>query len=235
MAKRKKAPVWRAAFLRALRRTGNVTLSAERAGVDKSTVYLARKADAGFAGKWASAVEAAQEAPPPSAFAKGYGGRSPSPAKAGEELVLRKSKRHGVQLVKVSPGRWTTATEAVFLAALARSGNVRWSAKACGLSVNALRERKKNYADFATRWRAAEAEAGERVPALLNAAAIAALDPEIDEADLPPVSIDQALHICRMKGFGGRPERAEPEEPIEVVRARVLAQLDAIEAAEGRD
>jgi hypothetical protein len=226
MARKKSVPCWRGAFLRALRRTGNVTLSAERAGVDKSTVYLARKADAGFAGKWVGALERARARGPlhPAASRRG------PPPRPGEELVVRKSKNAGVQLVKASVGRWSSAKEATFLAGLARSGCIRSAARGCGLSTNALYYRKKHYADFATRWRAAEAEAAERVPALLNAAAIAALDPEIDEADLPPVSIDQALHICRMKGFGG-PMRAEPEEPIEVVRARVLARLDAIEAA----
>lgn len=198
MARKKGLPCWRPAFLRVLRRTGNVTLAAERAGVDKSTVYLARKGDAGFAGKWAAAVETAgaDEGKRAPRLCSGRADRE------APELVVRVSKRHGAQLVKVSAGRWSTKREKVFLAALAHSGCVRSAARACGLSTNALRYRKRTYPDFATRWRAAEAEAGERVPALLAAAAIAALDPEIDDSDLPPVSISEALHICRMKGFG---------------------------------
>lgn len=228
---RKKGSSWRPAFLRALARSGNVTRSCRAAGVDKTTAYQARRRDARFAGRWAAALATAEAS-------EGSGKKTltlPSSASGrGEELVVRKSKRHGVQLVKASAGRWSAAAERHFLAALTHSGCVRAAAQACGFSTNALYYRKKHYPDFAARWRAAEAEAGERVPALLTAAAIAALDPEIEDADLPPVSIGEALHICRMKGFGGA-GRAEPEEPIEVVRARVLAKLDAIEAAEGRE
>jgi len=230
MARKKGVPCWRAAFLRALRRTGNVRLAAERAGVDKSTVYLARGRDAGFAGKWAAALakaeaEGVKDLPSPRSLRE-----SPSPPEGRGELVVRVSKKHGAQLVKVSAGRWTTAAERRFLAALAQTGCVKAAARACGFSTCALYYRKKRYPDLATRWRAAEAEAGERVPALLTAAAIAMLDPEIDDEDLPPVSIGEILHICKMKGFGAA-SRGEPEEPIEAVRARVLAKIEAIEAA----
>ena len=234
MARKKSAPPWRPAFLRALRRTGNVRAAARGAGVDHSTVYPARKADAGFAGKWAAALEKAKAGVKARGPLHHAASRRGPPPRPGEELVLRVSKKHGAQLIKASAGRWSSAKEASFLAGLAHSGCVRAAARACGLSTNALYYRKKHYPDFATRWRTAEAEAAERVPALLTAAAIAALDPEIDESELPPVSIGEALHICKMKGFGvGR--GIEPLEPIEAVRARVLARLDAIEAAEGRN
>lgn len=151
-------------------------------------------------------------------------------------MVVRVSKRAGAQLVKAGPGRWSGRAEGVFLRALAHSGCVTAAAGACGFSTTALYNRKRNYADFAERWGAAEAVARERLPGLLTAAAIAGLDPEIEDASLPPVDVDQAIRICARWGGGGSaaaPAFVPP--PIEEVRARILARLDAIEAHEARE
>ena len=152
---------------------------------------------------------------------------------------------HGDKWVRVAAERWSAKVETAFLAELRRTGNVRAAARAIGMSTTALYNRRKNYPDFAARWAAAEAEASERVPALLDAATIASLDPEIEPEGLPPVSVDQAIAICRMKGWGARPAlgaaqggsalRYGPPEPsIEQVRANILARLEAIEAHERR-
>ena len=147
--------------------------------------------------------------------------------------MLRRTK-HGDKLVRAAPGRWNAKAEAVFLAELRRTGCVRQAARACGLSTSALYKRRENYPDFAARWAAAEAVATERIPALLSAATIASLDPEVADAELPPVDIDQAIAIARLKcgpGAAGRRGRfARPERPIEAVRASILHKLDAIEA-----
>lgn len=45
---------WEEAFLYLLERTGNVQLSAERAGVTRQAVYKRRRVDPGFAERWRS-------------------------------------------------------------------------------------------------------------------------------------------------------------------------------------
>lgn len=233
MTSKRKKPLWRRAFLRALRGTGNVRVAAEAAGVDHSTVYLARKGDVRFAGKWAVAVAegkalvaaGAEEAPPPRCT------RSPSPGNPGEELVLRVSKNAGAQLVRAGPGHWSVRKEALFLAALKKTGCVRAAVAATGLSTTAIYNRRRNYRGFAADWDVALAAARARMPELLTAATLAALDPEIQDSELPPVNVDQAIRICARWGGGGSaaaPAFVQP--PIEEVRASILAKLEAIEA-----
>ena len=52
---------WRKRFLKALGRTGNASLAARRAGVDKGTAYTWRRRDAGFAKAWERAKGRADE------------------------------------------------------------------------------------------------------------------------------------------------------------------------------
>lgn len=134
MAGGRKAPRWRGRFLRALRRTGNVAAAARAAGVHKSSAYLRRKADAGFAAKWDAALAAGKAA----AGTKGEtaGGkkplhrlrRSPSPGNPGEEMIVRNSK-NGAQMVRAGAGRWCRRIEQAFLADYAQSGSIRRAAR----------------------------------------------------------------------------------------------------------
>jgi hypothetical protein len=230
MTKPRKAPLWRGRFLRALARTGNVTASAEAAGVDKSSVYARRKSDRAFARRWAKALETAGQVP--------LHERRPAPAKAGTELIARRTK-HGTKLVRVSEGRWCTKVEAKITAELARTGSYRAAAKAGEISTVALSNRRKNDPALAARLAAAEARALERLPGLLAAAAIASFDPEVEDEGLGKVDIAQAIAIVRLKGgaaaggTGGRRARAgslyvKPEPRIEEVRDEVLARIAAI-------
>jgi len=57
-----KASVWKPAFLAALRETGNVTQSAEIAGITREGVYKARRRSNKFAEDWDSALEYATDA-----------------------------------------------------------------------------------------------------------------------------------------------------------------------------
>jgi hypothetical protein len=152
--------------------------------------------------------------------------------------VRRVSKRHGVQLVKASAGRWSARREALFLAGLRRTGCVRSAAAACGLSTNALYKRREKDDDFRMRWREAEQGADERIPGLLTAAAIAALDPEIDDSELPPCSVREAIHICRMKGLGtpaAREQERRRTGPRVATNAEVRAALEkSLRAFSGR-
>ncbi len=171
MTKKKKRSPWRAAFLRALARLGNVRAAAEAAGVDASTAYSHRKGDERFAARWDAAREKAKEAPPPPCR------RSPSPRKRGEELVARYSKRHGVQMVRAGAGRWSPKAEAVYLAHLRTTGCLRRAAAGAGFSSNAVDYRRKRYPAFAAECEAALEESLVQLRSLVAAAGIAAFDP----------------------------------------------------------
>jgi hypothetical protein len=234
MAGRKKPQEWRGVFLRTLRRTGNVRASAAAAGIDPGTAYDHQHKDPRFAAKWAKALAAAR--------AKGQGPlhrRSGGPPpRSGEELVVRRFADGAVQMVRAAAGRWSSKVEAAFLAELERTGCVRWSAKGAGLSTTALYNRRKRDPQLRAKWAAAEARAEERIPALLSAAAIASLDCEIEGEGLPPVSIDQALAIVRLKGLGGAGRartgsalRYGPKPmTIEEVRDDIIRRLTALRA-----
>jgi hypothetical protein len=226
MAKRKTGAQWRR-FLQTLARTGNARAAAAEAGMDVATAYDRRIKDAGFAVKWEAARAKAKGRPSPRPSPRSGRGRS-------AELVLRRTK-HGDKLVRAGAGRWNAGAEAIFLGELRRTGCVRWSAAACRFSTTALYKRRSIYADFAARWAAAEAEAKERIPALLSAAAIASFDPEVADDDLPRVNVDQAIQIARLKCSSGAARgKAIEEPPIEEVRASIMRKLDAIEAHEQR-
>src|SRR5687767_14843671 len=134
MARRE--PHWVKLFLRELERTGNVRISAERAGIDHSSAYQRRRRHAGFAERWEQAVARFKETPPPS-FAKATDG-PPPPDKLGEELVVHPDGK----LIRAGPGRWNRAAERVFLATLAETANVRQSAKAAGFSTVTIGARR---------------------------------------------------------------------------------------------
>ncbi len=233
MAKRKTARDWDA-FLRGLRRSGNARLAAHEAGMDVGTAYDRRIKDPRFAARMA---KAADEGKARAAMAKARR------KTLNQALVARKTK-HGTQLVRAAPGRWSDAAEQTFLAELLRTGCARAGSRACGISTSALYKRRAKYPDFAAAWAATEALAKERIPALLSAAAIAALDPEIEDEGLPKVDVDQAIAIARLKCGGaaeakrrGRWIRKEPS--IEEVRDEVLRRVAAIrrhrEREEGDD
>ncbi|HEX8213995.1 MAG TPA: hypothetical protein VF582_00820 [Allosphingosinicella sp.] len=235
MANRPKAAAWRARFLRFLRATGNVRESAEAAGIDPGTAYNHRTKDVGFALRWEEARAAAKAA-----------GKARPPGRrrgaSGGELVARRSKRHGTQMVRAAPGRWCARVEKTFFAALGRTGCVTGAAAAAGISTTALYERREAYPEFDERWRTVEAEASERLPGLLTAATIASLDPEAEPdaagGRLPEINVDQAIAIVRLKGGGGggaaqrdggrgRRPRVATNAEVDAALARELAILGA--------
>jgi hypothetical protein len=220
--KKKKAPAWRAGFLRALGRLGNVRAAASEAGVDCSTAYNHRKRDAGFAEEWAKALAAA--------------GSETAVAVPAYDQVLRYSKKHGAQLVKAAPGRWSQRAEQVFLSHLRATGCIRRAAEAAGFSTTAVDYRRGRYPAFAARWDAAVEEAKVRLHSLVVAAGIAAFDPGGAVGDVPKVSAAEAIAILRLKGAPGAapPARDVPPEPsIEAVRDEIRERLAAIRRHRG--
>lgn len=233
MAQARKKGAWRGPFLRELRRTGNARAAARKAGIDDTTAYAARRRDARFAGQWAAAAAAGRAA----------AGKRPAPKRApreGVELVLRRGRK-GDQLVKAGAGRWSARIERIVLTTLIQTGCLQRAADACGLSAEALYNRRRRYPEFAALWDAALREAEPRVPQMLTAAAIAGLDPGAAGLDVPKADIDQAIAICRMRGWGmaDRPGRAKPpirvEPSIEEVREEVERRLAALRRSREAD
>ena len=243
MAGRKKAPMWRQAFLRALKRTGNVRASAFEAGVDPGTTYDHRAKDAGFRAKWAGALKAYRARPSSSRRSASGPSLSPDRRAGKEELVLRRSTA-GDRLVRAAPGRWSARVEESFLDGLGATGSVRLAAQAAGISTTALYERRKHYPEFAARWDEVGARAGTELPVLLNVAAVQSMTPQPEgakrrgRARLPKLDADQSIRILAInenaKGRGSgrrggisaqeqRPKRSEAEEKEEV--GQELAKL----------
>ena len=236
MTRKKKAPAWRAGFLRALARGRNVRAAAREAGVDHGTAYYHRKRDEGFAERWAKALAARRVGNPLHQPSAGTPPRTGEDLGNGPELVLRHSKRHGPQLVRAAQGRWSGKAEGVFLEHLRATGCIRRAAEAAGFSTTALDYRRNKYADFAGRCDAAVEEAKVRLHSMVVAAGIAAFDPEAGDAELPKVSVAEAIAILRLKGApgAGLPAKPVPEEPsIEAVRDEILERLAAIRRHRG--
>ena len=235
IALQKSAPAWLQPFLDALARTGNVRVASAAAGVDYSTAYQRRQRDAGFRAAWARVVtarEAGEAAPPPG------DARSPFPANAGEELVVRVSSGGGVgKLVRAGAGRWSKTREARFIASLAESANVRRAAAAAGISTQAIYARRLREPRFCAQWEAAIEAGKARLMAYLIEAADRTFDPEALTVggDLPRVSVAEAIGILRLKGGatsaanGGNGDDDDEENlkavAVDEARERILTRL----------
>ena len=236
---RRRGPRWRAAFLRALRRTGNVTAAAGAAGVDKSTAYLRRKGDAAFAAHWEAARAAGSERLRTGGYEGPGRGRRRKPRPGGEEILRR--GRDGNRLVKASAERWNRAVNDAFFACLGRTACIARACAEAGISREAVDRRRKAYPEFDADVRAATQAALEKLHRLVVRAGIATLDPEKEGLEAPTVKVSEAIAILRLKGTGGpgaaaalgaRPacwdDGALP--PIEAVEAEVLRRIEAVRA-----
>jgi len=241
MAGKRKTPLWRQTFLRALARTGNVRASAFEAGVDKVTAYNHRRKDVAFAGKWDTMLAKAKSRPSPQPSPRNGRG-----SKAGE-LVLRRTK-HGDKLVRAAAGRWSRRVEESLFEGLELTGCVRGAAAAAGISTAALYERRKHYPEFAERWDEVAGRAGRELPAMLGAAARESLSrpPEAPgekrrgRARLPRVDVDQAIRISaiaarkeaggRGRGRDWREARRRHEQTNEELVQALMVLLDGMDA-----
>lgn len=146
-----------ARFLEALAESGNVSLACDVAGLRKDRAYTLRKDDAAFAAGWAAA-KAAFEAK----------------ADAEEEtldeerlrqsgMVVRRGRDGRVQIAKAHARAWGKRHDALFFAALARTGAIGAAARAAGFSYRAAWERGRTCPAFAEQLREAKAAAVERL------------------------------------------------------------------------
>lgn len=193
-----------AAFLRALRRTGNVREAARMVGLAYGTVQYRRGRHPGFAQGWDVAV----------AFASwrlqaGGGTHGPSAVetdsttahrtKGGEPVVVR--LRSGkLQVRRAQPGKLTRQCEQAFLLALSATANVALSAAAAGAAERAFYRRRADNPAFAREMRLALEQGYERIEAALIASREPASHADSawrhnDPPAIPPMTADQALQL----------------------------------------
>lgn len=226
----------RAAFLAALRETGNRTLAAERARVSQSWVTLHRANDPGFRREIEEAVAEAK------ARLRSAEGMKPTAgwgSLAGEELVVRGGNGRRVQIARARIRQWTPRSEARFLAVLAATCNVKAACAAVELTAASAYAHARRWPGFAERWRAAVEIGYLRIEAGLLAQLDANpfSDRDVDaEAAMPRMTVAEALQLLHMhkrevRGVGGRPGRWRPRPTLDEVRPGILRKVERIKAA----
>jgi hypothetical protein len=216
-----------AAFIAALRGTGNARLAALALGVNRSTYTKRRSKHPAFAAEWDAALAAAHAridrdggGEPPQVSRGGGegprvkrgGGAGPTQessfrTRGGEPVVVRTASGR-LQLRRSPPGRMTAAAEKAFFEALSGSCNVRLSAAAASFAHSSFYARKRSNAAFAREMKVALSIGYDR----LEMAAIERAsynEADIDEHDelgwreriaanpLPPMTVHDALMLLR--------------------------------------
>ncbi len=223
MASRTTPLKWRRAFLRALAVTANVTLSAHRAGIDKSTAYHSRKVSPLFDRLWTQALADGR-----AALAAGH-----VPPEAAEidprPLSIRSSKTGRVCVMATGEGRWNAEVEAAFFAVLAATGNVNAAARATGMSDTALYNRRKLWPAFDARWDEVVSLANERLAVQLLTSATNVLDPVQIEVPDFDMTVDQAIRVAQLyegrrqkNGSLKRNDAKRPAVDVEAVKAEIV-------------
>lgn len=197
-----------AAFLRALRRTGNVRDAARRLGVHRAKFTRRRAAHPAFAAEWDAALafaharlhaRAGQGVGQGSGQGAGQGSDRTRPAAEAEPRAV--ATRDGrVQLRRTGGGRMTRADEQAFLMALSATANIRLAAQAAGFSHAAFYRRRQQHAGFDREWRLALERGYERVEmALIEATLPGAHRDDAwrhnDPLPIPPMTANQALQL----------------------------------------
>lgn len=193
-----------AAFLRALRKTGNVREAARRIGEHRAKFTRRRTKHPLFAAEWDAALAVAHAALHDAASGeRASGRRAPTPSRrvegAAEPKIIR-TRTGRLQLRRVPAGRLTHAGEQAFLAALSATANVRLAAAAAGFSHSAFYARRRQNPVFAREMRLALELGYER----LQQALIKSVQPASHRDDawrhndppaVPPMTPDQALQL----------------------------------------
>lgn len=209
-----------AAFLRALRRTGNARGAAREIDRAHTTLMHRRSRDPALAQRWDAAIVSAQARlhakggcrGPKAGARRGSGSRGTQAAHetpaayerghrtAGGEPVVVRVRGGRIQIRAAHPGKLTAACEQAFLLAMTATANVRMSAAAAGASAAAFHRRKRKNPGFARQWGEALALGYERVAMALHAG----WTPEAHEHDawahddpppIPPMTSNQALQL----------------------------------------
>jgi hypothetical protein len=190
------------AFLKALRRTGNIRLAAREAGVKYGTIQYRRAKHPALAQRIDTALVFAQ-----ARFdGKGRSGPvateislGPHRTAGGEPVIVRRNDGK-LQMRAAQPGKLTRQCEQAFLAALSATANVRLSADAAGASVAAFYRRRRQNPAFAREMRLALEMGYERLEmALLEDMSPASHADDAwrhnDPPPIPPMTVDEALRL----------------------------------------
>jgi hypothetical protein len=168
--------------------------------------------------------------------------KEPGTGAPKEGRIIREAKNGNTKVIRTTGKRWSDKAEAVFLAELAATCNVKAAAAAAGFSTVAIYNRRAKWPGFREAWDAAIDQGYARIEALLieNATDSLAGAPAIEERPVPPMSVADALNVLRLHrasargGAGQRYDaRAKPPD-MEKVRASILRKIDAIERHDAR-
>jgi len=197
------------AFLKALRRTGNVRLACRELGLKYGTMQHRRKHHPAFALRWDAALAFASarftkmrrkgpstsSAGPPPREISGRMFRT-----GGGEPHLVRLKSGKLQMRRAQPGKLTREAEQAFLAALSVTCNMSLAAAAVGADFNAFNRRRKKDPAFAREVRLAIQRGYEALElALLESGGAGSHEHDDwrhnDPPAMPPMSVNQALQL----------------------------------------
>jgi len=234
----------KAAFLDAVRATGNQTLAAERAKVSRSWVQLHRTEDAAFRRAVDEAVAEAK-----AALRQAHGGRAgTAPPRGwgfldGAELVVRGTGGAGggkrVQIARARARGWSPRVEARFLTTLAATCNVKAACAAVGLTAASAYGHRKRWRAFAEQWDAAVEQGYLQIEMGLieTAGNLFSGEAPIGAAPISGMTAEHAIHLLHMHkhqvhGIGKRPGLRPREPDIEDIRAEILRKAEALRGAD---
>jgi len=196
------------AFLKILRKTGNVRLAAREVGAKYGTMQHRRKVHASFAVRWDAALAFAQaRLRVPSAgsgqFSLDGTGPRPSPGNyrtAGGEMVVCRTNGGTLQMRRAQAGKLTREAEQAFLSALSATCSMSLAAAAAGACFGAFNRRRKKSPAFARECRLALAQGYRRLEMELLASTLADSHEHDDwrhndPPPIPPMSASQALQL----------------------------------------
>lgn len=238
-----------AAFLAALRQTGNARLAARELGVHRSTYTKRRARSAAFAAEWEAARAAAH-----AAFHLAGGARPPEAhptrqsllkTQGGEPTIVRLASGK-LQLRLSPPGRITVQGEQAFFRALSASANIRLSSAAAGFAHSSFYRKRRVSIPFAREMRYSLKMGYDR----LEIALLADRDPAAcshdgwrnnDPLPIPPMTAGEAIQLLSLheksvrQGWDQPHRRRRRGEPWEIHGERLRAMWVHEKAREAED
>lgn len=229
-----------AAFLAALRRTGNAREAARSLGMHRSTLTKRRARDAAFAAEWDAAL----------VFAHAQLNAADQQPDTSEPRAVRTAS--GRMQLRALPARaLDRAAEQAFLSALSATANVRLSAAAAGFSHSAFYARRRQSPAFAREMQLALETGYEQVEMALMEAALASSYRDDawrhnDPPAIPSMTVDEAMMLLRLhhqsvrlqeepphlKRRRGESREAHSYRLSEMYKARLQRARDAFDVAE---
>ena len=204
------SPRHRQAFIEALAESGNYAIAAAEVRVSRDWAFRLRRRDEAFDAACREAVRLAQDRPRREITYRPLHRvpRSPSPANAGEEMVIQRGNGRRVQVKRARPDQWTEETAHRFLAALAGTCNVGMAAAVVGTSQTSAYARRRLDPGFARAWAEALEIGYVRLQANLFEATTCFFEgePIPDENPIRSMTVAEAIQSLNMHKFAVRGE-----------------------------